>query len=226
MSYDLNPDDAFYGGWENRYQGDDPEGDAWSADPQPFLAGILARIPPKSKVLDIGSGDGRNTKGLLQADCDVTVLDVAPTALQSVLKRMHDLGLKSPTAVQATAEHMPLASNQFDASICIDTLPQSRHIGKAVGEIHRVLKPGGICGVNVFSTKDCAFGEGEQIAPRSFLFKQTLFHFFEPGDMERFCAGLFNIVSMEQVSWEDPPHGAFRPYRHRHDAFVYVLQKP
>jgi|GEM_PF-2038432 len=218
--------DPHYAGWEARYKEQTGDAEAWSAEPQPFLPGIVAQVKRNAKVLDIGAGDGRNTELLLRAGHDVTALDLAPTALHALLKRMRVLNLPAPTAVHASLEAMPLASDQFTHAFCWDTLPQVKNCRLALEEIHRVLKPGGLCALNVFTPRDCAFGEGQQIAPRSFLFKQTLFHFFEEDDMSQLCAGLLDVVTMEHAIWEDPPHVPFRPYRHTHDALVYVLKKP
>jgi len=226
MSNTPNSTDPFYDGWEIRYQSQTGDTEAWSSSPQPFVPAIISLFNAESKVLDIGAGDGRNTRLELEAGHDVTVLDLAPTALRSLMKRMTNLGLPVPTAVLSSVEQIPLASDQFDAVTCFDTLPQCKHCRQALEEMHRILKPGGICGLNVFTSKDCAYGEGEQIAPRSFVYKQTLFHFFEPDDMVALCGGLMDIVSMDAVSWEDPPHVPFRPYKHHHDALVYVLKKP
>lgn len=42
-------------------------------------------------------------------------------------------------------------------------------IAKAVAEIKRVLKPGGICFINFLSVNDCDYGQGEQVGEGEFL---------------------------------------------------------
>jgi ubiquinone/menaquinone biosynthesis C-methylase UbiE len=42
-------------------------------------------------------------------------------------------------------------------------------IAKAVAEIKRVLKPGGICFINFLSVNDCDYGKGEQVGEGEFL---------------------------------------------------------
>lgn len=42
-------------------------------------------------------------------------------------------------------------------------------ISKAVDEIKRVLKPGGICFINFLSVNDCDYGQGEKVGEGEFL---------------------------------------------------------
>jgi ubiquinone/menaquinone biosynthesis C-methylase UbiE len=42
-------------------------------------------------------------------------------------------------------------------------------IAKAVDEIKRVLKPGGLCFINFLSVNDCGYGQGEKVGEGEFL---------------------------------------------------------
>jgi SAM-dependent methyltransferase len=218
--------DPFYSGWDEKYREQAGDAEAWSSEPQPFVQKVVESLAANSAVADLGCGDGRNTRVLVEAGHRVVAVDLAPIALKQLLDRFASLKMPAPTAVHANLEGIPLASEQFDAALAADVLPQVRHLRRAMEEVHRILKSKGRLYVNVFTLGDCAFGEGEQIAPRSFLYKSCLFNFFEPDDMRRLCAGLFNIMDEELVSWWDPPHVPFRPLRHRHEALFYILQKP
>lgn len=46
---------------------------------------------------------------------------------------------------------------------------KKRDISKAIKEIKRVLKPGGICFVNFLSVNDCNYGQGEKVGEGEFL---------------------------------------------------------
>ncbi len=46
---------------------------------------------------------------------------------------------------------------------------KKRDISKAVEEIKRVLKPGGICFINFLSVNDCEYGQGEKVGEGEFL---------------------------------------------------------
>jgi SAM-dependent methyltransferase len=54
-----------------------------------------------------------------------------------------DLQRTALVTVAARAEQMPLAADQFDLAICTQMLEYTPEPAAVVGEIHRVLKPGG-----------------------------------------------------------------------------------
>src|SRR5262245_41971121 len=231
MSQDLNSvtlvsnRESFYKGWDDYYA---EEGDAaWGDSPPPFLQEALAgRLTEVQSVADFGAGDARNSLGLAREGHHVTLVDCSAAGLLRVARRARRLELRPlPTLVVANLEQLPLASDQFDLALCIDALPQVQRPRAALQEIARTLVPGGVLIVNVFTPRDCAFGEGEQISARSFLYKNTLFNFFEDDEFRPLLQGLFEVVQCRPVRWDDPPHVPFRPYPHTHDALVSVLKK-
>lgn len=213
-------------GWEEYYSQSKGKS-AWGEAPPPFLEKIIIpRLPAKVRVADFGSGDGRNSLPLVEAGQRVTCVDISSSALDKIAERFAQFGPSAPGTVLGNLEQLPLGSRQFDAAICIDALPQVRNPRRALEEIHRVLIPGGLFGLNVFTPKDCAFGEGTQESSKAFIYKETLFRFFDHEDFLPLIDGLFEIVEHQQVSWVDPPHVPFRPHEHTHDALVYILKKP
>ena len=211
-------------GWDTKYR-DQTDGPAWSEKPQPRVEDFLAELPVASHVADLGAGDGRNSIIAASLGHRVTMVDFSRTALSLALELAAERGVQAPVAVEGSIENLPLAGSQFDAVICMDTLPQLKNLERGVNEIHRVLKPGGHCLVNVFSKLDCAFGEGERVSPSSYVYKNCYFSFFEKDDLPELCEGRLEVVDFEQIGWDDPPHVPFRPYPHRHDAFFFVLKK-
>lgn len=219
----MSTTERFHDGWENKYR-DQKEGPAWSSEPQPGVKEFLGRLSPGSLVLDVGSGDGRNSAFAIEAGHHAVMLDVAPTALDLALRNMRGAE-RPPLAVLSAMEEMPLAGGQFDAVICLDALPQVSNCHRALREMHRVLRPAGALYVNVFTPRDCAWGEGEQVGPRSWVYKNTLFSFFEAGELESMCGGLFAVTESRHCNWMDPPHVPFRPYPHQHDAIFATLTR-
>jgi ubiquinone/menaquinone biosynthesis C-methylase UbiE len=154
------------------------------------------------------------------------MVDISAGGLDRARTRANALQLRPlPTLVQADLESLPLAGSQFDFALCVDALPQVHRPRLALQEIARTLVPGGLFVTNVFTPADCAFGEGERLTARSFLYKNTLFNFFEDNEFRPLLDGLFDVRNCQRVSWVDPPHIPFRPYEHTHDALVYVLVK-
>ena len=217
--------DPFEKGWDDKYQQSDWSRSIWSDESQPFIAAGLNAVRPVSTVIDIGAGDGRNTRAFIAAGHRVTALDISETALLLLQSQFNAAKLPVPTSIIGKIDAVPVVSNHFDAALAADVLPQVQDTRSAVKEMHRILKPDGLLLVNVFTEQDCAYGQGEEIAPRCYAYKGCLFKFFEEGELEGICGDLFGVVTVEPFEWWDPPHGAFRPDPHKHSALFYVLRK-
>ncbi len=99
---------------------------------------------PEKSLLDAGCGTG----GVLQrlGNCSNHVgIDLSEAAVKFCRQR----GLKQVKQADITA--MPLASESFDAVICSSVLYHRwvPDVEKALQELHRVLKPGGLLLVNL-----------------------------------------------------------------------------
>jgi ubiquinone/menaquinone biosynthesis C-methylase UbiE len=88
-------------------------------------------------VLDIGAGTGIATRAILARGARVVALD--PGA--SMLRRLRETSPRVET-VNADAEQMPLQSNRFDLAVCA-TAWHWMDTGQTLGELRRVLRPGG-----------------------------------------------------------------------------------
>lgn len=120
-----------------RYERARPEYPAEAVD---WLAGALG-IGPASLVLDIGAGTGKFTRAIASR-CRAVV---AVEPLEG-MRREFALRLPAARVVAGAAEALPLRDGSADAA----TAAQSFHwfgSPEALGEIHRVLAPGGRLGL-------------------------------------------------------------------------------
>lgn len=88
------------------------------------------------RILDLGCGKGRFARHLRDAGADVVGLDASRNMLAQAI------GLDR---IRGSALRLPFASASFDGAMAVELfehLPQSC-VGRALGEIARVLKPGG-----------------------------------------------------------------------------------
>ncbi|MGH7233726.1 MAG: class I SAM-dependent methyltransferase [Nitrospiraceae bacterium] len=116
-----------------------------------------ARLREGQQVLDLGSGTGY--PALLAARTvgnqgRVVGLDLAEGMLAAARRKAQALGLANVTFRTADVTTLPFESDSFDAvtsRFCLMFLPD---IPKAIGEIARVLKPGGYVAAAVWSTPD------------------------------------------------------------------------
>lgn len=94
------------------------------------------------KVLEIGCGMGTDGAQFAAAGADYTGIDLTEAAIELARKRFELSGLKGQFRV-ADAENLDFADQSFDLVYSHGVLHHTPDIEAAVGEIHRVLKPGG-----------------------------------------------------------------------------------
>jgi ubiquinone/menaquinone biosynthesis C-methylase UbiE len=136
---------------EERQPGVDADG-GWSASAEAWITAVdkdMARVVldpimlrlagdvDGARVLDVGCGEGRFSRMLAKQGARCTGID--PTTL--LLQTARDRGLMAP--VRAVGEALPLAAGRFDLAVTYITLVDIEHYGEAIGEMARVLLPGG-----------------------------------------------------------------------------------
>ena len=209
------------GGWEAAYA-DHAGPSLWCDDPIQILPAIVQEMRTRkiTTVADLGCGDGRNLVALVREGFQCAGIDISSTALGRARDRLTTAG-ESAFLIRADASCLPLESGTVDALTCFDVFGQLPDPEKAVAEAKRVLAPGGLVAVNAFTPEDSEYGKGEQVGGRSFLYKGTLFRFFEETEVRALFGG-WKILSLDKQAWTDPPHGSFRPYEHRHDNWILL----
>lgn len=117
----------------------------------PLAVDLIERLRdrPHARVLDLGSGHGRNTVALTEAGLTVTPVD--------------DLRAASAQAIGAVGD-------RFDAVLATHALlhgtPQS--VAERIDAIARVLVPGGLFYATFASTHDARYGRGAHVAENTF----------------------------------------------------------
>jgi len=202
-------------GWDAAYL-ENPDAQLWNEEPMPIVADIVARGRDRGlrTCLDVGCGDGRNMLALQHGGLDVSGLDISPTALGRADRLLRDQG-NPAVLLGGDIGALPVAAGTLDMVTALDVAGQVPDPTAMIAEAHRVLRPGGLLAVNLFSPQDGTYGEGEQIGRHVFVYKQTLFRFYEREDLDELFAGAWDWET-EIVTWDDPPHGSFRPYEHTH----------
>jgi len=111
----------------------------------------LSEVNENSLVLDIACGTGLITKAFFGKVKKVTGLDISHDMVKYADGCMDEI-------IFSAYEKMPFADNTFDAVVCRQGL-QFAELDKAIPEIHRVLKPGGItvlCHLTAYNETDKA----------------------------------------------------------------------
>ena len=115
---------------------------AAAGDWEGYLASgfVFADYPAGARVLDVGFGGGEQMKKLLALGCRPYGIEYDP----DLAARGAANGLR---VCRAKAEHLPVPSGALDGLVCKVVVPYTDE-ERAVAEIGRVLRPGGVARVS------------------------------------------------------------------------------
>ena len=110
---------------------------------------LKGRFTPGMRLLDAGSGTGRNLPYFLRHGFDVCAVDSAPGAIDGVRRLAAELAPRLPaTNLRVESlESLSFPDGDFDAVIASAVLHFARdeaHFEAMVSELWRVLRPGGL----------------------------------------------------------------------------------
>lgn len=112
-------------------------------------------LRPSDKLLDLGCGEGRHSiSAFLKSDIQVVGLDLSAKDLATAKGRLTDFNIHADkiercSFIQGSGFTLPFADHTFDQVICSEVLEHIIEYEKVLGEIKRVLKPGGVFAVSV-----------------------------------------------------------------------------
>ncbi len=160
--------------------------DFWQRFPVTIMHEFINRVKNK-KVLDVGSGPGRDGLILKNAGCDITCID----ASQAMVDMCKQRGLEAQIA---DFMQLPFDDGSFDGAWAYTSL---LHIPKssmqdALIEIFRILKPSGVFGLGLIE------GEQESYRTSSGVDKPRYFAFYQKGEIESLLKNVgFSVVYFE-----------------------------
>lgn len=167
--------------WEKIYQGEGQSYKYYSILELPHVdmdkvIGIFKKNKVK-KILDLGCGAGRNTWYLADKGFEVYGLDNAPTGLKILRRALKERGLAAKLEVGDAFASLPYADNSFDALVSVQVMQHAKEsvIIKAIKEIVRVVKPGGLifitlCGrCSKGKVRYCLVQTAKKIAPNTYV---------------------------------------------------------
>lgn len=165
----------------------------------------LFRAEGVRDVAELGAGQGRDTLAFLQAGMRVTAFDFADEGLAELREAAEVAGVQDrlTTIVGDAREPLPLPDGSMDAvysHMLFNMALSTPQLQRLSGEIHRVLRPGGLHVYTVRHVGDAHYGEGEPHGDDRFESGGFIVHFFDQGLVDKLAAGFRTV---DQISFEE-----------------------
>ncbi len=130
-------------------------------DPWPQVLEFVTSLPPGARVLDVGCGNGRHLRALIDSGRRAVGVDFSRPLLRIGRETLSSSRPAArPALVEADATSLPLADGSVDACLCIAVLhhlPTSEDRLRTLREIRRVLARGGRLLVSVWAADQPRF---------------------------------------------------------------------
>ena len=111
---------------------------------------LLAPAPDQGRVLDCGMGPGRLLLELERRGWTVAGIDLSG---EMVARARLRLPQSAERLIQGTLESLPFPSESFDAAVATGVLEYVEDVPRALAEVSRVLRPGGLFVVGAPNTQ-------------------------------------------------------------------------
>jgi ubiquinone/menaquinone biosynthesis C-methylase UbiE len=103
----------------------------------------------EARILDAGCGIGVFTRFYAKKGCNVHAIDLTSKGVEFTRKSLEIFGLKGFVHV-ASVEDIPYPKDYFDYIVSNGVIHHTPNTEKAVSELYRVLKPGGIASICIY----------------------------------------------------------------------------
>jgi 2-polyprenyl-3-methyl-5-hydroxy-6-metoxy-1,4-benzoquinol methylase len=168
-------------------------------------------------VLDAGCGNGRWAVGLAQLGANVTAVDVNQSAVEATTKALKEFDVAKQLYVAPLEElssHLP--QQKYDLVFCWGVLHHCRSFNKALGQIIKLVKDGGLLYLHLYGRESLSLKDDLE------LFKLRLrFHLMSAEDRQRF---LVKISGPDQRLVHNL-HDLYAPLINRRFAFAEIRDR-
>ncbi|MFA7406032.1 MAG: class I SAM-dependent methyltransferase [Pelobacteraceae bacterium] len=146
--------------WDERYS---EAGFVYGTEPNEFLVSVVEKIP-KTRILSLGEGEGRNAAYLASLGYQVTGVDGSEVGLRKATQLAAERGV-AITTVHADLSTFEIAPEQWDGIIsCYCHVPSAIRIPLHHAAV-RGLRSGGVFVLEAYSKEQLAYGTGGPSSP-------------------------------------------------------------
>jgi ubiquinone/menaquinone biosynthesis C-methylase UbiE len=120
---------------------------------------LLPELRPGMRVLDVGCGPGSITRGLaeLVAPGEVVGVDLSRETLEAARGNAAAHGLDNLRYEEASVYELPFGDGTFDVAFAHQVIQHLREREAALGEMLRVLRPGGLLAIREVDWETVAY---------------------------------------------------------------------
>ena len=177
------PKDKVWDDLHRRYKEKD-----WIDKPNLFAQEVLKYFPDRARVLELGAGQGQDTRFFAENGHEVVSTDISDLALEeSQSKLTPELADKVRLLKLNLEDDLPFEDGEFDvvyAHLSIHYFDEET-TQRIIQEMHRVLRGGGVVAILCNSTSDPEYDSGEAIEPNYFLIDGKKKRYFSVESLER-----------------------------------------
>lgn len=177
-------------------------------------------------ILDLGCGEGRNLRFLLDKGFDAVGMDISEGALR---KCSELLNIPVSALKIGNIYSIPEESGSFDCVMLFDLFHHLEKPTQALTEIKRILRPSSYLIANTLSMADFSFGLGEQVGTNSFVENGLYSRYYSQKSLsELLKRNQFTPIEIRESQREDPPHDGLLESRkepHIHNYFFVLARK-
>jgi SAM-dependent methyltransferase len=141
-------------------------------DPEPFVTSVVSLLRERgiTRVLDLGCGLGRHAHYLATEGLVCVGVDASPTGIAQARSAAEAAGLSIDYRVSQFRE-LPFDDGAFGLAIAWNVVyhGDGQVAQQVLAEVQRVLAPGGLYLGTMLSKRNSGFGQGEQVAPDTFV---------------------------------------------------------
>ncbi|MGH3416655.1 MAG: class I SAM-dependent methyltransferase [Actinocrinis sp.] len=144
---------------------------AWSAADPWVVSGLPAmRDRGVGRTLDLGCGPGRHAVLFARNGLESHGLDASAYGVEHAARAAREAGVEVALK-QGSLAALPYPDGFFDYVLAFNVIYHGTEIdaARALSEVRRVLRPGGLYQSTMLSKRNVGHGRGERIAPNTFV---------------------------------------------------------
>ncbi len=196
--------------WDDRWQTAEGRNQWLNPDSRVVRFATARREAGAETALDLGCGIGRHSLALARLGFVTTAFDASLAGLEHTRQAAAEDGL-ALIFERGNMMELPFPDGSFDYVLALNVIyhGDASVVRQTLAEVRRVLKTGGFYQGTMLSKRNAQYGEGEEVAPDTFVKKgaggdKDHPHFYcDAQGLVALFSG-FEILSMEDIEQKGP----------------------